>query len=61
MNATLEAIRADIRTAYELIPTDAHRSTQYARAAHSAIIEASFDNEIREEALGLMWMITDLV
>jgi hypothetical protein len=47
--------------AYELISTDEHRATQYARAAHSAIIEAGFDPEIGEEAQGLMWMITDLI
>ncbi|MGV9744572.1 hypothetical protein ACWDTG_06620 [Rhodococcus zopfii] len=61
MNATLAAIRTDIRTAYELIATDEQRATQYARSAQSAIIEASFDPEIGEEAMGLMWMITDLV
>lgn len=61
MNATLAAIRADIRTAYQLIATDEHGSTQYARAAHSAILEASFDPEIGEEAAGLAWMITDLI
>ncbi|WP_068166351.1 hypothetical protein [Rhodococcus phenolicus] len=58
---SISAIRADIRTAYELIPTDEHRATQYARAAHAAIIEASFDPEIGDEAQGLMWMIIDLI
>ena len=58
---SISAIRADIRTAYELIATDEHRATQYARATHAAIIEASFDPEIGDEAQGLMWMITDLI
>ncbi len=50
---SISAIRADIRTAYELIPpTDEHRATQYARAAHAAIIEASFDPRDRRRGPG---------
>lgn len=55
----IASIRADIRTAYELIATDPTASTQYARAAHSAINEATLNGDT--EAASLAWMIQDLI
>ncbi|MFZ2528459.1 MAG: hypothetical protein WAX14_12515 [Rhodococcus sp. (in: high G+C Gram-positive bacteria)] len=59
--ATLDDIRANIRTAYDLVATDERAAVQYARAAHSLINEASHDPEIGEEAAGLAAMIVDFL
>lgn len=55
----IDSIRADIRTAYELMVTDPATSTQYARAAHAAITEATLNGNT--EAAGLAWMVADLI
>lgn len=58
----LDAIRADIRTAYDAIATgDEHTVIQYARAAHSAATEAALDPTQRDTALILAGMVVDLI
>lgn len=58
----IDSIRADIRTAYDAIATgDDHTVTQYARAAHSAAVEASYNPEHRTTALILIDMVADLI
>ena len=55
----IDTIRADIRTAYDLMITDPAASTQYARAARSAITEATLQGDT--EAASLAWMVEDLI
>lgn len=56
----IASIRNDIRNAYDAIAAgDDHRVTQYARAAHSAITEATIKGDT--EAASLAWMVEDLI
>ncbi|MEZ5152145.1 hypothetical protein [Rhodococcus zopfii] len=51
----IAAIAADITTAAAMLAQgDTHRAEQYARAAHSAAVEASFDPALSTEAWALM-------